>query len=417
MKQPSAPHHHHLPDTQQSFWQLAVIQLSGWTTLPIVATSILILQQNTFLGAVLTIVVGNAILWFIRLGIIAMSAEGRKSTLDISRDYLGNTGSYFIAGLLLVSTLVWFIAQTTAATHTLTQLVSIKQDPQIDKFTQMSVFLGIVSTFLCMEGIVLLRRLSSFAFPILLVCFFVIIFVLPSQAIEQKDVPLSLAGLGLVLATNLGITSDMPTFFRHSKSWVASVEALTVIQLVNIGVGICSLYFGSIISDDFAVRSEVVLFSGDYLLRTFLVVFVFLSVICTNVANVYSASVGWEVVAPKALVGRREYLILGLALTTIFILGSNVLSVHGLLHIADQSLVNLCLVLILGYMIQRWVRKMPGRFEQGCYFVAWLLSTALNVTQLAWPSSVAINPLSLSFAVILGVMGASTLIRFKFPSR
>src|SRR3990167_6544871 len=414
MNQKHAPHH--LPDTQQSVWQLAVIQLCGWTTLPIVATSILILQQNTLLGAVLTIVVGNAILWFIRLGIVAMSVEGRKSTLDISRDYLGNTGSYFIAGLLLVSTLVWFVAQTTAAANTLTQLVSIKQTPQIDQFTQMSVFLGIVSTFLCMDGVVLLRRLSSVAFPILLVCFFAIIFALPSWSIQEKDVPLSLAGVTLVLATNLGLTSDLPTFFRHSKSWVASVEALTVIQLVNIGVGICSLYFGAIIGNDFVVRSEAVFAFGGNWLRAFLVVFVFVSVICTNVANVYSASVGWEVVAPRALVGRKEYLILGLGLTTIFILMSSVFSIHCLLHVADHSLVNLCLVLILGYMIRRWERKLPGRFEQGAYFAAWLLSTGANALQFAGLSNAAINPLSLSLSVILGVMGAS-VVAVKFVPR
>ncbi len=63
-----------------------------------------------------------------------------------------------------------------------------------------------------------------------------------------------------------------------------------------------------------------------------LIVFVFLSVICANVANVYSASVGWEVLAPSALVGRKEYLILGLGLTVIFIFVSNLFSVELLLN-------------------------------------------------------------------------------------
>src|SRR5882672_6201963 len=112
--------HHELPDITQSSWQLAAIQLSGWKSLPIVATSLLILQKNTFLGVIFTVIVGNAILWFLRLGILSMSHTHRKSTLDISRDYLGHFGSYFIAILLIASTFAWFITQTTAASDALT---------------------------------------------------------------------------------------------------------------------------------------------------------------------------------------------------------------------------------------------------------------------------------------------------------
>ena len=184
---------HPLTDTEQPYWQLAVIQLVGWTSLPIIATSILILQTNSFLGAAITIVVGNAILWFIRFGIIAMSYEGRKSTLDLSQEYLGRTGGYFIAILLLISTFAWFIGQTTAASNTMTHLLTIHENPQIDPFIQVSVLLGLTSTLLCMEGMVLLRWLSTISFPILLITFIFILFALPYNP-QQNTNPLSLSG-------------------------------------------------------------------------------------------------------------------------------------------------------------------------------------------------------------------------------
>ncbi len=62
MNQPSS-RSHSLPDSHQSVWQLAAIQMAGWTSLPILATSIAVLQKNSFLGAALTIFVGNTILW------------------------------------------------------------------------------------------------------------------------------------------------------------------------------------------------------------------------------------------------------------------------------------------------------------------------------------------------------------------
>jgi cytosine permease len=398
---------HHLPalpDTQQSAWQLAVIQLSGWTSLPILATSVLVLQENSFYGALLTIIVGNAILWFIRLAIILMSYKKRESTLDISRNYLGNVGSYFIAALCIVSTLAWFIAQTSAASSTLTHLISIDESPGIDKFTQMSVLLGVISTLFCMEGIVLLRRLSMVAFPLLLIVFFIAFFSLPLQLPAMDNVSLSLSGLTLVLGTSLGITSDFPTFFRHSKSLQTSISALTFVQLISLALALCSLYFGSIITGTFEVDHGAVLGSGNELLRISLVVLVFISVICANVANVYSASVGWEVIAPSALVGRKEYLILGLGLTTIFILVSNMFSVHFLLESADSSLVNLCLVLALGYLISQLTRRIPTPFEQKTYFTAWLASTIINTLQYSGVITDKYSTLLVGLSVILLIM-------------
>ena len=395
---------HALPDKNQSFWQLAAIQLSGWTSLPILATSVLVLQENSFYGAALTIIVGNALLWFIRLAIILMSYKKRQSTLDISRDYLGNFGSYFIAALCLISTLAWFIAQTTAASSTLTHLISVNESPGINQFTQMSVLLGVISTLFCMEGITLLRKLTTFVFPFLLIAFLVVIFTLPLQLPKGDSTTLTLSGLTLVLGTNLGITSDLPTFFRHSKSLQSSITALTVIQLVSLVLALLSLFFGSILSNAFNVNESVVLGSGDHVLRFALIALVFLSVICANVANVYSASVGWEVLAPSALVGRKEYLILGLGLTSIFILISNIFSLDLLLESSDSSLVNLCLVFTLGYLISRMSGRLPDAFERGLYFVAWLGSTVVNALQCGGVLRGKESPLVTGVGVIVAIL-------------
>ena len=399
-----AKNHLPLPDKHQSFWQLASIQLSGWTSLPILATSVLILQENSFYGAILTILVGNAILWFIRLAIIAMSYKNRQSTLDISRDYLGVIGWYCIAALCLVATLAWFIAQTTAASTAMTRLIAFDEGPGIDQFIQMSVLLGVISTLLCMEGIVVLRKLCTWVFPFLLIAFVIVIFTLPFHLPEPGIAALSLSGLTLVLGTNLGMTSDLPTFFRHSKSLQTSITALTVIQLVSLGVALLSLLFGSIITSAFQIDAPAVLSSGNSLLRIALIGLIFLSVICANVANVYSASVGWEVIAPRSLVGRKEYLILGLGLTTLFILISNVFSMHFLLESCDSSLVNLCIVLTLGYLISRFTRRPPSSYEQRSYFFAWFLSTLINTLHYAHLAKIDASPLTLSTGIILSVL-------------
>lgn len=373
-------HSAELPDSHQTHWQLAAIQLSGWTSLPILATSLLILQRNSFLGSILTLIVGNAILWFIRLGLIAMSHPKRQSTLDISREYLGNFGAYFVSALLLLSTYAWYLTQTTTASDTLIHLFSFHEDPHIDQFTQISVFIGILSAFLCMQGMPLLRKISSFCFPILILLFLSLLFILPASSTPNPHAT-SLSGLGLVLATNLGITSDFPTFFRHSRSWETSIKALTIVQIFSLAIAICSLYFGSIIHNHIEISTNLALQSS--LLRFSLLSFVFLSVICANVANVYSASVGWEVLAPKALIGRKEYLILGLILTSCFILFAKLLPTEFLLEWTDCSLVNLTLVLILGYILLRLSNTSPSKTEQMIYLFSWTLASLLNFFHIA----------------------------------
>ncbi len=398
-----------LPDNQQSTWQLTSIQLAGWTSLPILATSILILQTNSFLGAILTIIVGNAILWFIRLGIITMSHEKRQSTLDISREYVGPFGSYLIALLLLLSTFAWFLMQTTTASGSINLLLPIKENPTIDQFTQISVLLGIISTLFCMGGMVLLRKLSTFAFPLLILIFFLILLFIPHSTSSNTNLT-SLSGLPLVLATNLGITADLPTFFRHSRSWATSIKALTLVQLISLAFGLISLYLGSIITDGFQINSQA-LFPGNLTLKISLTAFIFLSVICANVANVYSASVGWELLAPKALVGRKEYFILGLGLTTIFILLSDLFSTQLLLNISDSSLVNLCLILVSGYIISRQTHKPPHNHLQLTYLTAWLLSTLANTLQLTNLLFANVSTLLLSCIIIFLVVGLSLSTR------
>jgi cytosine permease len=400
----------HLTNVNQSVWELTSIQLAGWTSLPIIATSLLVLEVNSVLGAVLTTIVGNAILWFIRLGIIAMSHEKRKSTLDLTKDYLGSIGGYFIAILLLISTLIWFVTQTTAASKTLTTLVSIRENTQIDQLTQMSVLLGILSAFLCMNGITMLRKLCAYSFPFLIIAFFAILYSLPNLSLKENGNPLSLAGLSLILASNLGATSELPTFFRHSKSWDTSIKALTLIQLISLGLGLCGLYFSAIINQHFEIHAGL-LGSDQNFFSYSLIFFIFLSVLCANVANVYSASVGWEIIAPKALIGRKEYLILGLILTTIFILVFDLFPLESLLNASDSSLVNLCIILLIGHVVSLYKKKPADLFEKSTYFVTWLLATGIEIIQFINPKYIPTTSLGINFVLII------TLIFFSFVGR
>ncbi|HRW58803.1 MAG TPA: hypothetical protein P5048_04205, partial [Chlamydiales bacterium] len=336
-------HHGRLPDLHQSWWQLAAIQPSGVTSLPILTSSVLIIQKTNFISAFITLVLANILIWVIRYGIVAFSQKGRKSALDITYDSFGTIGAYVIAVILLLSTLAWFVMQTTMAAKGLSYLLPIEQGTGVNLFMQYGVLIGIISTLLCMNGIKVIKWTSIIALPLLLLSF-VLMFIFSSPALPKEAISgISLAGLPIILGTNLGISVDIPTFFRHSESFKDSKKALVLIQIVSFVVGVAGLFLGSILEPWIGINGHNGFVLDHMILRGALIFFVFVSAITANITNVYSSSVGWEIVAP-VLAGVKEYLILGLGLSISFILVAEVFSTELLADTTDFCLVNLSII-------------------------------------------------------------------------
>ncbi len=380
-------HSHVLPDTKQSFWQLAFIQLTGVTSLPVLFASIILVQKTSLFNSIIVLLVANFILWIIRYGLIAMSYHGRKSVMDIAEDYfgsiwgLGKWGIYLIAALLLLSTTALFVEETTIVSSSLTSLFSINEGPGIDPFLQISVIIGIISTIFCTQGMVALRWLSTIALPLILASFVILLIAAPSNGSFIAHSALSLSMLPFVLGINLAITADLPTFFRHSKSWKDAMFGLTALQLTSLAIGIGGLFLGSMILSVGGIPTAGNDVVSSELLKFAFVALVAFSSICSNVSNVYSASVGWELFAPTALVGKKEYLILGFLLTLVFISVTGEFSMNFLLNITNAALVNLSFVFILGYFVHLLTKRHLDRADRTAYFLAWLVPTIVNICQ------------------------------------
>lgn len=379
-------------------------------SLPILTPSILLLQLTNFTSAVITLILGNLILYIMRLGILAICGTSRKSTLDIARDCVGKFGGYFVAIILLLVSIAWFIAQTTIASNALTYLIHINEG-HVNRFIQTSVALGIVSTLLCMEGIKVLRYLSTYALPVLIIAFIGVLITAPRPSVTWELSSISLIGLPLIIGTNLGVTADLPTFFRHARSSRDSHLALIIIQIFTLALSLSALYLFSIINPWVGINENI---HHGSTLSFFLISLIFLSNICANVANVYSASVAWEIIAP-IFAGRKEYLILGLGLTTIFILVSNIFSVDLFLSITDGAFMNLCLVLLLAYLIQNFKKHPPTVIEKIIYLIAWLIATLLNTLLFLHLLPLNISPLYLAIIITLATTALGQLLKLFLP--
>ncbi len=379
--------HQNLTDANQSSWQMAFIQLAGIINLPYLSSSILLTQRYSFYSALVTVIIGNLILWIIRFGLVKISFNKRKSTLDITHDCFGRIGAYIISFALLLDALAWFFIHTSVASNLLASFFNFRSFSETNHFIQLSIIIGVTSTALCMEGMKSLRILASVAFPLLLITFVGTLMSASSSTTPYVDAiskdlggSFSLGGISLVLSSSLGSTVDLPTFFRHRRSWQDSINALTIFQVASLLIGIGALFLAQMIHVGLeSGEYEVKIFSDQQ--KYFLSIFLFISAIYANVYNVYSSSVGWEVVAPKSLVGRKEYMIIGLALTIFFISFYNMFSLHGLLDIADSSMMNLCIVLFCFFLTCKIAYKSRNVKEKCLYLLAWLIASAFNMLQ------------------------------------
>lgn len=407
--------HRNLTDTNQSSWQLASIQVAGIISLPSLASSILLLQKYNFFSALITIFVGNLILWIIRFGLIKISFNERKSTLDLSYDCFGKAGAHIIAIALLADTLAWFFIHTSVASDILVFLFNFENSSGINHFIQISIIIGVLSTLLCMEGMKSLRILASFSLPILLATF--VLMLISSTSIQTSakiasGSGISLSGLGLVLGSSLGFSVDLPTFFRHRKSWKESKNALTLFQVSSLLIAIGGLFLAQIISINLETGGFEIGFLNK-LQRYLLSIFILISVVYANVYNIYSSSVGWELVAPSALVGRKEYMILGLTLTIFFISCFKIFSLHRFLDIADSSMINLCIVLFWFFLTLVVIPNSSNIREKFLYFFAWLISSSLNFFQVFYYGFISSHVLLTSFLIIIVFAIIKQLIYFR----
>ncbi len=369
-----------LTDTKQSFWHLSAIQLTSLISIPVLSTSLVLIQKNSFLDALATIILSNLILWIIRYAIIKMSYNKRKSAIDLAKEYLGEWGSRLAGLVFLVSAILWFNRQAEFSSRSLLYLWPFNEGPKIDLYTQYSIIVGCLSTIFCAFGIKLIKWLSLISFPCLLASFISIFAIIPHNIPFQKFSGVSISGLVLILGVNLALTVDLPTFFRHSRSKQDTFKALTLIQLISLILSVCALYFGSIIIEnpELIVQIKNINSHKHLLSKISLPILILISTICANVFNIYACSVGWEVLVPKRfskfLLGSKEYAILGLSLTAIFISPLKINHLDAPIEWIDNAEVSLCFVFIVGWIIRVLQKRRPILFEKCIYVSSWIAS-------------------------------------------
>ncbi|MGE3557146.1 MAG: hypothetical protein AB7M93_30005 [Candidatus Obscuribacterales bacterium] len=292
----------------QNFWQLTSIQ-----SVSIGLAGILLgqrLAQEIGHGrAITSIIVGNLLLWLIGLSMVAMSAKKRTNFIQNITQYLGQWGGVIIGLVFLLAFLVWFALQLSSTVAELSKLAMQFNLGFHAMQSRIGAIIGIFIALLSLGGIQWIKNISTYSFPFLIAYLLYTAFrfgIQGSPADETLGLP-SLLGVTSVVGYNLGAMVNLPTFFRHARSYAHAMLALTLILLFFTALELYSIWFVPIN------------YSSDSLFDAiFFVCIIILIGAASNLINIYFASACWEVIVPFTS-KTAGYILIGLIGTMIFI--------------------------------------------------------------------------------------------------
>ncbi len=357
----------HIPDRHQNFWQLSCIQSTALGLPGIIIGG----QLSVIYGAgtaVISVCIGNIILWIIGLTIISMAAVERKNAIENIRKYLGKGGSTLAAWILMIAFLSWYLLQIKSVSAGVSVLFSDDQKWQGD--IRIGVALGLLTALLSIGGIRLIKWTCVIAFPLLLSFLFYAIIVINKPVSFIGTWGISMPGIISVMSVTLPGVVNLPTFFRHSRSRADSFLALTLMTVFVSLFQVLSIYLNiSEFSGLFTANER------GYGINVYLVFafgFLVLSSICVNLVNIYFASAGFEMIFPHRW-SIKEYAIVGLLGTAGYAFLQTFPPMQFLEEMADNFISSLGAVLLLAFLVKILVRHRPRPLEKIVNIFCWFM--------------------------------------------
>ncbi len=388
---------YYFPDRNQNFWQLTCIQ-SASQSIPGLLVGGILSRQYGPKTAILSICVGNLILWMIGLGVISMAFKERKNAVENVRGFLGKGSSIAMAVILILAFLSWYMLEIHSSIEAIAPLFHLNSNLDLTIFG--GVF-GVIIAFISIGGIRLIRHITVFSFPFL-ICFVLYqIFTSDLTIIESSHWGLSFTAIITIVAITLPGTVNLPTFFRHSHSRADSFLAITLIAFFFVLFQIFSIFTNMSTPIDLLFGHEAL--SKTALYPFIVLMFVILLSISLNLINIYFASAGLELICP-GLAGGKGNLVVGLIGTAIYVVLVNPDKMVFLENVTDNFIANLGVVLLISFLIKTVVKHRPRTFELIINSICWAIGSIVAVI-------VHVNyPLDPNKALIFGVGG--TIISF-----
>ena len=353
-------------DYNQNFWELACIQSAG-SGVPVIIIGGQLAKVCGAGTALLSVCIGNLLLWLVGLAVVSMAARERKDAVENIKQYFGKYVGYIVSGILIFAFLTWYVLQLKGNVEAIGGLSRNSHFWHSIKGLVAGA-LGIITALLAIGGIRLIKRLCCFAFPFLLI--FMIYAAITSDRMSVTFTGtwgFSLTAIAATVAITLPGVVNLPTFFRHSRSRAHSVLGLTLMALFVTLFQTLSILLDvghpSEIFQQFTINSNILKF-------LFAVTFVVLSLLCVNLVNIYFAASGLQNFIPRHWnkYGKYAYALEGMV--GLVIAHSNI-SFQFFENMVGNFISSLGIVLVAALLVRNVVKHRIRKFDRPINILCW----------------------------------------------
>lgn len=355
-----------LKNHNQNFWQLACTTGTA-LGLPAMVIGGQLAKQYGAGTALLSIVIGNFILWLIGLAMVSM-AQNRVNAIQNVREYLGKITAGVTAVLWVCIFLIWYTLQVKGVASASTEIFQDQDQWKVGGA------LGLLVTALGLGGIRLIKWFCVLSLP-LLVCFAIYTIAFSEYVVQFRGTwGVSFFAVLSIVLIWLPFGVNLPTFFRYSRSQSDSILGLSLMTIFHMFFQIFTILIGVQDSGQVFAKYGASLVGVDLMM----VGFVLLAYCCVNLLNIYFASVAWETIIPQHR-GSKEYLVIGLLGTGAYIFLDRYPiyqfydSMQFLEEILVSFVVSLTFVLLVSFLIKMVIKHRPRPLEKLWNSLCWLI--------------------------------------------
>lgn len=349
----------------QHYWQLTCIQTAslGYPGVIIGKNLSYIYGPNT---AILSILIGNLILWLIGITIISMVDKTKSNAIDNVKSYIGKSGGIAFSLILLFAFFNWYAQQISLSLSALNDTLNLNNILEEHITIKIGATLGLLTALLSIGGIKMLRRITVFFFP-LLICYTIYTIISSDYSFDFKS-PLILSYPAIITSvlTVLPGYINFPTFFRHSRSKSHSYFALSLITLVTAFFQISTIWM---------TFSNT--FSSHILINLILLsLFLLIALTCVNLLNIYLASACIETILPQFSEG-KGYAIIGLFGTLTYTFLQISTPVQFVEDVTNSYIAILGVILVMAFLLKLIVRHRPRPLDKALNMATWILGCVI----------------------------------------
>ncbi|MBA4696093.1 MAG: hypothetical protein H2069_01735 [Legionella sp.] len=204
----------------QNWRRLAAVQFGLAVGLPPILVGYILFLTYGLVSAIVSIMCGSLILFC--LAIISMSLALKKplSTIECAEIFLGKKGMLICGIAMGISLFGWFTINLSFISVSISKLLGVLHVPHSELSILVNLILGITATLIVIKDIHSIGTFALLNFPIIISIIAYSFFILPNLGTSELfyGEKITCAGIPLVLASNLAIIIDLPTYYRFART-------------------------------------------------------------------------------------------------------------------------------------------------------------------------------------------------------